>query len=59
MLDLCSWQDEQFQQLLEVVEKYECYETGDAREKVKSTVHVSQVKMSKGELMTMPNRLLA
>ena len=59
MLDLCSWQDEQFQELLEVVEKYECYETGDTREKVKSTIHVSQVKMSKGELMTMPNKLLA
>ena len=59
VLDLCSWQDEPIQQLLEVIEKYECYETADAREKVKSTVHVSQVKMSKGELMTMPNRLLA
>ena len=58
VLDLCSWGDDQFLQLLNVIEKYECYETEDVREKVKSTVHISQIKMSKGEALTMPNRLL-
>ena len=58
VLDLCSWQDDQFRQLLNVVEKYESYETEDMKEKVKSTVHISQIKMSKGESLTMPNRLL-
>ena len=58
VLDLCSWKDDQFCQLLTVIEKYECYETEDVKEKVKSTVHISQVKMSKGEVLTMPNRLL-
>ena len=58
VLDLCSWEEDHFRELMTVLEKFECYETADVKEKAKSTIHVSQVKMSKGEVLTMTNQLL-
>ena len=58
VLDLCSWQEDHFRELITVLEKFECYETADVKEKDRSTLHVSEVKMSKGEVLTMTNQLL-
>ena len=56
--DLCSWKEDEFRELLQVVGKFECYETQDVKEKKKSTVHLSKAKMSRGEVHTMTSRLL-
>ena len=58
VLDLCSWKVEDFKIMQKVVKKFECYETKDIVEKTRSTVHVSEIKMSRGEVLTMPSKLL-
>ena len=31
VLDLCSWQEDHFRELINVLEKFECYETADVK----------------------------
>ena len=58
VMDLCSWKVDDFKIMQKVLKKFECYETKDIVEKTRSTVHVSKVKMSRGEVLTMPSKLL-
>ena len=58
VLDICSLKVEEFKVVLKVVKKFECYETKDIVDKTRSTVHASDVKMSRGEVLTMPSKLL-
>ena len=58
VLDICNLKVEDFKVVLKVVKKFECYETKDIVDKTRSTVHASKEKMSRGEVLTMPSKLL-
>ena len=58
VLDICSWKEPDFMVLMEVITKFEHYETKDICEKTKSTVHANDAKMQRGEILTMTNKLL-
>lgn len=58
VLTLCDWSAESFKKLLEVLIKYETYQTKDVGEGKMGSVHLSEGKMSRGERLRMTNRLL-
>ena len=58
VLDLCKWPTPTFMSLLDVLEKYENYETEDVKEVKKATVHMNQGKLSRGQTMTMTNKMI-
>ena len=58
VLDICRWKEGDFKVLMEVIKQFELYETKDICEKTKSTVHASDAKMQRGEVLTMTNKLL-
>ena len=58
VLDICRWKEDEFLVFMQILKKFEHYETKDVLEKTRSTVHSSAGKMSRGQIQTMTNTLL-